>query len=240
MAYKLAVLVALAAAATLSVDFTSSQTVYGSPYVTQLFHESTGSSQFFATPEPDTSKVWNHSITSTCSTGIWIYYEHVNYNTWYFGNACYTVGIDSCSEDIFKQFEASSFRYAGSPTSFDEHGITLYDDTFFHGTAFYGSEDSYNYLNRAVVSYVVTGSSNWTLYEESNFGSPLYCVVPRILATRGYETLYGSMNTDIEGRSVKSVKKGCDPMAVIRSMEPLAVSHQVENAATGTFMLPKQ
>jgi len=240
MAYKLAVLVALAAAATLSVDFTSSQNVFGFPYVTHLLQENNNSYLSTRAYEPDISKVWNHSISRICSTGIWIFYDHIDYNTWYPGNYRWNYGIDSCF-DTEDRFAVRSFRYAGSPTSFDEESFTFYQEIGFAGADFLGTED-YSDIEFNVKYLGIAGASPWTFFNETNYAGDGNCFEPSTLATKGNRTLHGNLWGNpwgVDGKVIRSAKKGCHSNTTQRS-QPLPASHQAANAATGSFGLPKQ
>jgi len=236
MAYKLAVLVALAAAATLSVDFTSSQNVFGFPYVTHLLQKNSCHYLSTCAHEPDISTVWNHTISTVCGTGLWIFYEHVDYNTWYSGKVTLIYGIDSCI-DTEDGFAARSFRYVGSPTSFDEESFTLYQDFFYGGAYFLGTED-YSDIEFNVNSLGIAGASDWTFFNETNYAGDGICMHSTALDTKGNRTLHGGL-WNYRNLVVRSVKKGCHSTTTLRS-QPLLASHQAENGATGSFGLPKQ
>merc|ERR1739838_26043 len=236
MAYKLAVLVVLVATAIVAVDFSSTQTIFDFPY-TELFQKSsTASCSFFTKNEPDLSKVSNHSISRTCSTGAWLYYEQANYNAWYEGEVIWKYGIDYCS-DMPDEFATGSFRYAGSPTSFDGASFTLYEGLNFTGADFYGTEDFYNDLIPNSKSLIVTGASNWTFYTENDYGGNNWCAPPAIIATKADKTLHGISWVNIYNDAVRSVKKGCHSSTIL-AMDPLPAFHQTANGAS--FMLPKQ
>ena len=62
--------------------------------------------------------------------------------------------------------QASSFRYAGSPTSLDGDSFTLYEAQGFIGAEFYGDASVPDLRNLASKgqSLIITGTSKWTFY----------------------------------------------------------------------------
>jgi len=216
MAYKIAALVTLVAA-TAAVDITSSITPslearFDFPY-TQLYHNDSSGGTFYKTYQPDLSQTqWNKRIYNTTSTGVWIYYDQINYNTWYPGQVTWTHGIDK-NFDMPAGF-ALSLRYAGSSDSYLEDGFTLYEGMFFTGADFYGNGDNYTELTPKANSLIITGLSSWTFYTFTEFRGASVCANPthndtdtaktKILSSGIYPIL-----SDPWANSIMSAKKGC-------------------------------
>merc|ERR1739838_956690 len=117
MAYRLAVLVALvaaASAASITKNEVGDEAIPGFVRVFEDLQPAHGVYKDFFTYEADLSKVgWDNKILSYCITGIWMFYNHVNYNAdaedWMF----WTHGIDFCDNvPSSEEMMASSFRWS--------------------------------------------------------------------------------------------------------------------------------
>merc|ERR1739838_385864 len=131
MAYKqLAVfvaLVAVAAAASITKNEESPEAIPGFVRVFEDLQPAHGVYKDFFTYEADLSKVgWDNKILSYCITGIWMFYNHVNYNAdaedWMF----WTHGIDFCDNvPSSEKMMASSFRWSGSNGELDDDSLMV-------------------------------------------------------------------------------------------------------------------
>lgn len=152
----------------------------------------------------------DNRIESCCFNGIWVLYgdEQYNYqntnshNWWAYGD-------DYCT-DVPQQFmnEASSLRYTGHPEDYRRDSINMYFNDYFMGDEEFRYSDTpyLNYDNRAK-SIIVTGTSWWTIYQNSNFGGYAACLAP---GQSGSPAFY-FQSSDLQGLGgdISSVALGC-------------------------------
>jgi len=202
-----------------------------------------GNYQEFYSYVPDLSKYGlDNYISSTCSTGIWLYYENMDYNVQTSAQVAWFHGIQYCG-DMSSSFDnmASSIRYAGSSTVLDAESFTLYDGQGFQGAEFY-SETSVSDLRNMQgkgESLIITGQTQWTFYTGENYSGISVCAGFTTVDQAGGITMHIGLYPKLAStytNTIKSVAKGCHSDTFVE-LVPLKVTTQAENGAMGSFSL---
>ncbi|RXG70963.1 hypothetical protein Avbf_10550 [Armadillidium vulgare] len=124
---------------------------------------------------------FDNAIYSVLQTGMWIYYENINYNSNLAGQVYWVHGVD-ISVDFPSEVDGvtSSLKYAGNRYVLNEDSYTIYSGEFYTGDEFYGNVDtaSLSSLTDQGSSIILTGLSDWTFYTEYDFGGYAYCFSP--------------------------------------------------------------
>ncbi|KAG7167506.1 uncharacterized protein LOC121868356 [Homarus americanus] len=188
---------------------------------------------------------FDNVIDSVRQTGMWIYYDNINYNI-DAGKVYFVHGID-----ISVNFPAdyvdmsSSVRFAGSPFHMNEDTWTLYEGKSFTGQEYYGNEDSATLGNLAgkTFSIVLTGTSPWTVYCGENWVGISLCIYPDTDHDTGADGsvldfgIYPDVTAlHIPEYSIYSIKKGCWSNNVATPPK-IQVDGRQENGAWGHFDL---
>jgi len=185
---------------------------------------------------------YDNQISSTCSTGVWIYYDNKSYNTYQTGQVLWFHGIQYCG-DMSDSFDnkASSIRYAGSSSSLDQSSFTLFDGQGFMGAEFFSSSSVSDLRQLAAKgeSLIITGTSQWTFYTGENYSGQSVCAGYKTTDTAQGVTmhigLYPKLNTAYTN-TIRSVRQGCYSTDFVE-LVPLKASHEAENGAMGSFYL---
>merc|ERR1712002_96820 len=185
---------------------------------------------------------YDNQISSTCSTGVWIYYDYHSYNTNQAGQVLWFHGIQYCG-DMSSSFDnkASSIRYAGSSTALDQSSFTLFDGQGFMGAEFFGSSSVSDLRQLAAKgeSLIVTGTSQWTFYTGENYSGQSVCAGYKTTDSSGGQTmhigLYPKLNS-VYTNTIRSVRQGCHSNDFVE-LVPLKATHEAENGAMGSFFL---
>ncbi|XP_042889470.1 uncharacterized protein LOC122264574 [Penaeus japonicus] len=163
---------------------------------------------------------FDNTIESIRETGMWMYYDNINYNTDQAGWVFWASGIDFCG-NVPTQYAntASSLRYAGSPYSLDDETWTVYSGQSFTGHEHMGYKDasSLGSLGDQVSSIIIVGKSAWTFYDGTDFhGTNSVCLRPNFefdLDSQGRVLHVGIYPTPsdfhISDNNIESVRKGC-------------------------------
>ncbi|CAG0881708.1 unnamed protein product [Darwinula stevensoni] len=110
------------------------------------------------------STIGDNVVSSTCVTGIWIFYSERNYNSGDFGTVEWVFGDNYCWNLGPTDNDVSSLRYVGRQDNWKEDAITLYGLTVFAGSAHLDLIDSSNVPMSSVQSIIISGESDWTVY----------------------------------------------------------------------------
>ncbi|KAF2353026.1 Gamma-crystallin-related [Trinorchestia longiramus] len=191
---------------------------------TQVFTEpsNVGPSEDFFTYAPDLSlQGIDNAIESACQTGLWIYYNDVNYE----GDNCWTIGISACYIIFEAQCnaQASSLRYAGNPDELNGDYLNLYAGEYFVGTEFRtnASAITVGEIDQQVSSVIISGNSEWTFFTGPNFSGTSVCSGPNEHYTHddgtklSFARIYQMSDMDLPDNSIRSVLKGCVKDAVV-------------------------
>ncbi|XP_042885675.1 uncharacterized protein LOC122261911 [Penaeus japonicus] len=183
---------------------------------------------------------FNDEVESTCLNGVWVFYEHDDYNA-DGGTVYWIIGINYCTTfDVPERNLFSSIKYVGSPNNLNADTLTLYQGTYFTGMEFYAFEDVPNLqsFTNLASSVMVTGSSPWTLYSGEGYTGESVCLYPDTnsitvndqkitLGAHGQLSQYGFDN------NVRSFAKGCFSKDIVKAkLAPLGSS---SNGAWGKF-----
>ncbi|KAK3856104.1 hypothetical protein Pcinc_037527 [Petrolisthes cinctipes] len=170
---------------------------------------------------------FDNAIDSTTVTGLWMFYENVDYNAFVPGRVYWAHGIDfGLNFPIDYVDMSSSLRFAGSPTCLNCDTFTVYDGVDFNGAEYYGVTDSYDLgaLDAKVSSIVITGYTAWTFYEGLSFTGFSVCLYPDTFHTEGPGglTLDLGMYPDVTqvqlyDNAVRSVRQGCFSEKVVKA-----------------------
>lgn len=182
----------------------------------------------------------NNDISSECSTGIWIYYDNTDYNTNQAGQVVWFHGIKYCGNFNSLNNMATSIRYAGSNTVLDQSSFTLYEGQGFQGLEMYSenSQTDLRNMNARAQSIILTGTSAWTFYTESNYQGYHTCVQYQHTDTlNGVSMHYGlfpKITNQYFNKAIKSVRKGCYSDNIME-VSPLSIIQEAPNGAMGSF-----
>ncbi|KAK4299940.1 hypothetical protein Pmani_027824 [Petrolisthes manimaculis] len=114
------------------------------------------------------------TMDSAIITGMWVFYENVNYNTQNQDKVYWAAGID-----YFFNFPEeyrnviSSMRFVGHPDILNADYWTLFDMTLYQGDSVSGTEDatSLGGMEGRAASMALIGNANWTVFTFS-YGAP--------------------------------------------------------------------
>jgi len=184
---------------------------------------------------------FDNMIRSLCQTGMWMYYEQVDYNQ-QAGVLLWVHGIEYCS-DMSNNIadKTSSLRYAGSPYSLNGDCFTLYQGEFFTGSEYWGDQAYYpniDYMAGDSSSLVINGVSPWTFYTSENYRGQAVCVYPNtdhdVVNDVSIDFgIYRQMSQlGLSDNSIRSVAKGCYSKTVINAA-PLHTIRRDSNGAVG-------
>ncbi|XP_071539017.1 uncharacterized protein [Panulirus ornatus] len=158
----------------------------------------------------------DNTIESVKVTGMWIFYDHPDYNTHEAGRVFWAFGIDFKGDVPYEYRNmATSLRYAGSPFELNKETWTVYDGTSFVGDYLYGVDDApdLSYMSNKVSSIILTGSSPWTVYDGPGFSGNRVCLMPNAHDSGSYQKLdlgiYPEPSYFMGNNRVRSLKKGC-------------------------------
>ncbi|KAK3893185.1 hypothetical protein Pcinc_002988 [Petrolisthes cinctipes] len=168
--------------------------------------------------QPDLATLgFDDKTTSVCAAGIWILYEHHDYNSGGFGAITPVVSDSGCIDlptDMVGK--VSSVRQAGSPSDPARSSLTLYSYTNYRSTEFYMTRDWPNLgaFNDEAYSAILTGSQPWTVYTYENYQGSGTCLQPEQevmvdgeLVGVGLFPTYSELGSS---GSIRSVRQGCD------------------------------
>jgi len=153
-------------------------------------------------------------VQSVCLNGTWLLYENENFNREEAGGVEYFTGDSFCSNLHSLPNQTSSLRFAGSSLGIGSDSITFYSQPYFQGMEEYFTESAstLDILKNDTRSLIVTGRSDWRLYDQHDFKGDSFCVNPNDTDSSGKSALMIT-NTNfiyIPHGSVKSLKLGCD------------------------------
>ncbi|XP_047478728.1 uncharacterized protein LOC125031811 [Penaeus chinensis] len=177
-----------------------------------------GPSKTFTDYAPDLNEYdYDNAIKSVYQTGMWVYYENVQYNQQP-GRVHWVHGIE-ISADFPSDYSymASSLKFVGSPDTMDADGFTVFEGTAFTGSEFYSESDAADLgpLTRHGSSIVITGTSPWTFYSDNSWSGRHMCLFPNIHdeGANGEVLNFGLFpnveDIGIMDNSIGSVRKGC-------------------------------
>ncbi|XP_069996874.1 uncharacterized protein [Penaeus vannamei] len=203
-----------------------------------------GPHKIFTHYTPDLSEFdYDNAIKSVHQTGMWVYYENVQYNQQP-GRVYWVHGIE-ISADFSSDYSymASSLKFVGSPDGVDADAFTVYEGTAFTGNEFYSESDATDLgpLTRKGSSIAITGTSPWTFYSDNGWSGRHMCLYPSIHdeGPNG-EALNFGLYPNVEDigiidNSIGSVRKGCwfpsedEPLKA----QPLKAEYRGKNGAWG-------
>lgn len=148
----------------------------------------------------------------------WIFYQDPNFNPKgehrvepIFGRDKFCVNFHTISGTI------SSARYAGAPGDYRIDSLTIYEYENFQGREEYTFKHSANLelLAGSHKSIIITGNSNWTVFDEPNFQGNSVCLqVPEQnnfapLIIRDIQKS-SKLNGYVKYGSIQSVRIGCE------------------------------
>ncbi|XP_050728585.1 uncharacterized protein LOC127004613 isoform X2 [Eriocheir sinensis] len=203
-----------------------------------------GSYDYFAGNEWDLSQTYvDNDIESVNQTGMWIYYENYNFNGDEPGLVYFGHGIDIVANFPGKfANRASSLSSAGSYARLNADTITLYEGTSFTGKLlsieYYPDQPSLYDVAGKVSSFIVVGTSPWTIYTGEDYTGNYWCVyaTERDTSSDGRVLDVGMFpsieEAGIPDNSIQSVRKGCWGKRVAKAPE-LKVDGRQKNGAWG-------
>ncbi|XP_042855286.1 uncharacterized protein LOC122242129 [Penaeus japonicus] len=152
---------------------------------------------------------FNDVTRSICGVGVWFLYEDKDYShnskfVHTFASETYACeDLDSTQWD-----KVSSVRYAGMDD------ITFPTLTMYHDANQCGGEllvvrdlDTLPDFNDQATSFVVTGTSSWTVYTDSGYGGGGACLEPS--SDGGWYGVWNHEEIGMSNDEVSSVRKGC-------------------------------
>lgn len=189
---------------------------------------------------------FNNEICSVHQTGLWMYYENVNYNDVFSGRIHWVHGIEF-SNNFPLNFcgITTSLKFGGNRYTWNEDSYTLYEGEYMTGAEFYGNipTTSLGILNNQGSSLVLTGLSPWTFYSGLGYTGAAYCFYPTTDQDVYFDGsvldfgIYVSLpSLGVPDNIFNSVRKGCFSSNVIKA-EQLQAVERTKNGAWGTIDL---
>jgi len=148
---------------------------------------------------------FDKTISSCNVTGIWIFYDGVNYSgsvtLWAFG-----YNFIKKIPEVFNN-KAKSLRFVGAPDDWKASSLNLYSHENFTREEVFTYDDIPE-LKIEARSVIVTGCQPWTVYHESNYQGHSACIYPSDVkkCTPG---LYPTPDRVEEFGTISSARRGC-------------------------------
>jgi len=106
----------------------------------------------------------------------------------------------------------TSVKFAGHSYDYRQDTITFYTDTYFQALEEYAEFDLPNLsLYGRIASFIITGSSSWTIYDRTNYAGNAICLQlnpsPYYEPAFVYDTVF--LDPTVPHGSIASVRKGC-------------------------------
>jgi hypothetical protein len=158
------------------------------------------------------SHSFNNRARSTCVTGVWLFYDIVNYNSAGNYNMEYVFGNNYCVSFAGLGAAVSSLRFAGPASDYRLPSLSLYARIYFQGAEEYTEVDLPNLsLNGRIASLIVTGSPNqgWTLYDRANYAGNAICIYPPVTSIYEPAFIYDTTIITVPHNTIASVRRGC-------------------------------
>jgi hypothetical protein len=144
----------------------------------------------------------------------WIFYGSKLYSNFSEGVTVQFSKSNGCFKLKNLQQKISSLRFAGSSTDFQYDFIDLFSGSFYTGVHLRSNADVKNissYGLQTTNSAIVSGSSEWTLYEDLYYSGAFKCIGPR---DQQVPKFYRNPS-DLGNLQVRSFRKGCQPPKLI-------------------------
>ncbi|CAL4072720.1 unnamed protein product [Meganyctiphanes norvegica] len=155
--------------ATLAYGLQSTTTVFDMP-------GQSGDSRTFTTFVADLrAENFDGVIKSADNTGMWMYYDEINYSSDYGMNVVWGLNNDA---EFDNTHAFSSIRYAGSSEDLYTSSFMVYEGDWFGGAEYYGETSIPSLSGLKVSSLVVIGDYAWTFYDYENWEGHCFCVYP--------------------------------------------------------------
>ncbi|XP_050722106.1 uncharacterized protein LOC127001526 [Eriocheir sinensis] len=121
---------------------------------------------------------FDNTIESARVTGVWLFYDNVEYNTYESGMVHYSWGLDYSDTFDGVHNRVSSLRYAGSQLVINENGYNLYHGTYYTGKHLYETNDipDLTVFHQDVTSIIIIGQSSWTFCEGTYYTGNCQCL----------------------------------------------------------------
>ncbi|XP_047491763.1 uncharacterized protein LOC125040987 [Penaeus chinensis] len=183
---------------------------------------------------------FNDEVESTCLNGMWIFYEHDEYNPTS-GTVYWIIGINYCTTfDVPERNIFSSIKYVGNNNVLNADTFTLYQGTYFSGMEYYAEGDipDLGSFSNLASSTILTGSSPWTLFSGTGYTGTALCLYPdtdSISVNDQAITVgaHGQLSSYSFDNNVRSVAKGCFTKNVAKAK--LTPQGSTSNGAWGKF-----
>ncbi|XP_018027748.1 uncharacterized protein LOC108682985 [Hyalella azteca] len=157
----------------------------------------------------------DNTIQRACYSGVWLLYNHYDYDYNVERDVYYLYGLDRCFNFSSPQ-SVLSLRYAGSPSAMNDVYFTLYEGDIFSGKEYKSNANSPSLgdLDMKVSSLVVNGQSPWTFFTGLQFTGEAVCVYPVVISGSNniylhHEEFQSMDHMGLPDNSIKSVAKGC-------------------------------
>ncbi|CAG7726168.1 unnamed protein product, partial [Allacma fusca] len=114
---------------------------------------------------------WNNGARSASVSGTWLFYDFSRYNS-RIGNAGveYIFGPNQfCQNFTNLMRKVSSVRFAGVESDYRNDSLTVYSGKYFQGNEEFIVADLPHINLENQNSFIITGTSGWTLYEKASF-----------------------------------------------------------------------
>lgn len=160
---------------------------------------------------------WDDFAYSARLTGVWNFYDLINYN----GNSNalmeYAFGPNEfCINFNNLRARVTSLRFAGSPNDYRANTLTLYQGTYFQGTEEYIIASVNSIQVQKHSSLIITGQSPWTLFDQENLRGNAICVYP---PDNNYTPalIFDLDNINVPHDKIRSVARGCIGKKIVRA-----------------------
>ncbi|XP_042873571.1 uncharacterized protein LOC122254122 isoform X3 [Penaeus japonicus] len=160
---------------------------------------------------------FDDKTSSYCVSGVWLFYEHRDYDGTGIGAVTSVVGGGRC-ENVSPELaeKISSARQAGSPSTPSRPTLTLYGRTHFRGKELYLTRNLSDFgpFEDEAYSAIVTGDIPWTVYTYDAFQGSGTCLAPQQWVTLGGEPvgvgLFPTYHELGSSGAIRSARQGCE------------------------------
>jgi hypothetical protein len=163
-----------------------------------------------------TTNGWNNFAYSARLTGVWNFYDLVNFNANNNAVMEYAFGPNQfCINFNNLRARVTSLRFSGSPNDYRSNTLTLYKGTYFQDQEEYYIANQANVVLQQHASLVITGSSAWTLYDQPSYRGNAICVYP---PDNRYTPalVFDLTSIDVPHNKIRSVAIGCYGKKIVR------------------------
>ncbi|CAL8129036.1 unnamed protein product [Orchesella dallaii] len=172
---------------------------------------------------------FDNRAKSYCVSGLWIFYSQPNFGYGLSHIEYSPIGTSKiCNDFSTIASDVSSARAVASVNTIVEDSFRLYEHQCFMGEVL-DTQDGFATLTLPCdhASFIITGSSSWSIYEGDNYTGRSICISAPPGGPVGPRLQSDIRNVGLRYGSIHSVKKGCNalPSERIFDLQPISRSN---------------